>query len=135
MPPVLVHLIIFLSTPLSSASQIHHLIIFFSFSLGDLNTACFFSSQVHCIAPSCSTFQEASRSIDVTSVKILQTRSVLFCLTIFLVRESTLIFQKSCLFQSLIVEMKSKRCQYYYYYYYYFEIQASLVKDPTRVIQ
>ena len=54
-----------------------------------------------------------------------------FCLTIFLVRESTLIFQRSCLFQSLIVEIKSERCQYFFF----FEIQASLVKNPTRVIQ
>jgi hypothetical protein len=38
----------------------------------------FFLFRVHCIALSCSTFQEVSRSIDVTSVKILQTRSVLF---------------------------------------------------------
>ena len=43
-----------------------------------------------------------------------------FCLTIFLVRESTLIFQRSCLFQSLIVEMKSERCQYFLFYFFIF---------------
>jgi len=50
LPLVLIHLIIFLSTPLSSASHIHHLIIiFFLFPLSDLNTACFsFSSPLYC---------------------------------------------------------------------------------------
>jgi len=38
-----------------------------------------------------------------------------FCLIIFLVRESTLIFQRSYLFQSLIVKMKSERCQYFFF--------------------
>jgi hypothetical protein len=108
----------------------HH---FFLFSLGDLNTACFsFSSPLYC--PQllkflrsvekywCHFCQDFANSID-----------ALFVWQSFFVRESTLIFQRSCLFQSLIVEMKSERCQFFFLSI--FEIQVSLVKGPTYVIQ
>ena len=65
---VLVHLIIFLWTPLSSVSLIHHLIIFL-FPPSWSKYCLFFLLRVHCIAPGCSILQEVWRSIDVTSVK------------------------------------------------------------------
>ena len=60
----------------------------------------FFLLRVHCIAPSCSTFQRVSMSVNVISIKdFAYPIDVLLCLIIFLVLESTLIFQRSCLFK------------------------------------
>jgi hypothetical protein len=61
----------------------------------------FFLLRVHCIAPGCSTFQGVSRSVNVISIKdFADSFDVLLCSTIFLVLESTLAFQRSCIFKS-----------------------------------
>jgi hypothetical protein len=81
------------------SSLIHHLIIFHCL-VAVLNTACFFLLRVHYIAPGCSTFQGVSKSVNVISIKdFTYSIDVFLCSIISLVLESTLIFQRSCLFK------------------------------------
>ena len=81
------------------SSLTHHLIIFHCL-IADLNTAYFSFSRFTVLPPSCSTFQWVTISVNVISIKdYAYPIDVLPCLIIFLVLESTLIFQRSCLFK------------------------------------
>jgi hypothetical protein len=75
------------------------LIIFFSPQLSWILFV--FLLKVHCIPQGVSTFQGVLRRVDVISVKdFADSIDVLLCSTIFLVLESNLIFQRSCVFKS-----------------------------------
>jgi len=97
----------------------HH---FFYCLLADLNTACFSFSGSTVLPPATQLFKKCLEVLMSLLSRILQTQSVLFCLTIFLVQESTLIFSKIMFIQSLIVEMKSERCQFCKSILFYFII-------------
>ena len=80
-------------------SPILHLIIFL-YPPADLNTACFSFSRSTVLPSGGSTFQGVLRRVDVISVEdFADSIDVLLCSTIFLVLESNLIFQRSCLFK------------------------------------
>ena len=80
-------------------SPILHLMILF-FPLAELNTACFSFSRSTVLPSGGSTFQGVLRRVDVISVEdFADSIDVLLCSTIFLVLESNLIFQRSCLFK------------------------------------
>jgi hypothetical protein len=127
---VLVHLLSFFE---------HHCLQFTDSSFNHLSLphswseyCLFFLLRVYCIAPSCSTFQGVSRSVNVISIKdFTYSIDVLLCSIIFLVLESNLAFQKLCLFKSNswneIREMLILKRS--------FEKSSLLVQDPTHVIQ
>jgi len=92
----------------------------------------FFLLRVHYIALSYSTFQRVSRSVNVISIKYFTySNDILLCSITFLVLESTLAFQKLCLFKSNcwneIKEMSILKRS--------FEKSSFLVKDLTHIIQ
>jgi hypothetical protein len=94
----------------------------------NLNT---FLLRFHCIAPKWSTFQGVSRNVDVIFVKDFAN-----LIDIVLIWQSFLFWNqisyfKDHVYSSLIVEMKSERCQFKNI----FEIQAFSIKDPTHAIQ
>ena len=95
-------LIIFLWTILSS---VHWFIIWSSLSPSWFKHYLFSFSKVHCIA------QGVSRRIDVISVRNLQTWSMFFFWKSFLFWNQISHF-KGHVYSSLIVEMKSERCQF-----------------------
>jgi len=82
------------------STLIHHLIIFHC-PLADLNTTCF-PFKIHCIAPKVSQFfKEYWEELMSFHVKYFaDSLDVLHCSTIFLVLESNLILQRSCIFKS-----------------------------------
>jgi hypothetical protein len=81
-------------------SPILHLIIFLC-PLVDLNTTYFSFSGSTVLPPGGSTFQGVLRRVDVISIEdFANSIWCSSCLTIFLVLESNLIFQRSCLFKS-----------------------------------
>jgi hypothetical protein len=89
-------------------SPILHLIIFL-YPPADLTIACFSFSGSTVLPPSGSTFQGVLRRVDVISVNdFVDSIDVLLCLTIFLL-ESTLTFQRSCLFKSSLLKW-NQRC-------------------------
>ena len=81
---------------------VHWFIIWSSFFAPSWLEYClFFLFRVYCITPGGSTFQGVLRRVNVISVKdFADSIDVLLCSIIFLVLESNLIFQRSCLFKS-----------------------------------
>jgi hypothetical protein len=99
----------------------------FSLSPADLNTDCF-PSQGPLYCPQVVNFSRSVKKCWCHSCQgFCKFGRCSYCLTIFLVMESTLIFQRSCQFKSNcwneIREMSV------------FENQVSSVKDPTHVIR
>ena len=86
-----------------------------------------FLLKVHCIAPRWSIFQRVSRGVDVILVKDFANSTDVFVWRHFLLWNQISYFNGH-VYSSLIVEMKSERCLFLKVF---FEIQASLVKDPT----
>ena len=92
-----------------------------------------FLLRIHWIAPRWSTFQRVSRNVDVILVKDFANSIDVLIWQSFLFWNQISYFNGH-VYSRLIVEMKSKRCQFWKYF---FEIQAVffLVKDPTHTIQ
>ena len=96
----------------------------------DLNTVCF-PSQGPLYCPRWSTFQGVSRSVDVISMRdFANSIDVFLVWQIFLVLESNLIFQRSCLFKSYWNEIKEMSI-----FEKTFWKSSFLIKDPTHVIR
>ena len=111
------------------SSLIHHLIVFHC-PLADLNTVCF-PSQGPLYCPKWSTCQGVLRSVDVISVKdFANSIDVFLVWQIFLVLESNLIFQRSCLFKSYWNEIKEMSI-----FEKTFWKSSFFIKDPTHVIR
>jgi len=100
------------------------------FAPANLNTFCF-PSQGPLYCPRWSTFQGVSRSVDVILVRdFANSIDVLLVWQIFLVLESNLIFQRSCLFKSYWNEIKEMLI-----FEKTFWKSSFLIKDLTHVIR
>ena len=115
LPPIMIWMLVLLiSISLNTvvlSALIHHLIIFHCPQL--IWILFVFLPRIHCNAPRWSTFQGVSRNVDVILVKDFANS-----IDVLLVWQSSLFWNQISYFNdhvysSLIVEMKSERCQFW----------------------